>query len=41
MSFEIIEGTWRNTGGSGYLLGFKNFHHIVDQMELDDMITIM
>ena len=41
MSFEIIEGTYRNTGGSGYLLGFKNYHSIVDQLELDNEITIM
>ena len=41
MSFEIIDGSWRNTGGSGYLLGFKNFSEIVDQMELDNKITIL
>ena len=32
MSFEIIEGSWKNTGGSGFLLGFENFDDIVDKM---------
>ena len=41
MSFEIIEGSWKNTGGFGFLLGFKNFGDIVDVMELNDEITIM
>ena len=39
MSFEIIEGSWRNTGGSGYLLGFQNFPGILDDMVLAQNIT--
>ena len=39
MSFEIIKGTWKNTGGSGFLLGFKNFSSIVDKMVVNEEIT--
>ena len=38
MSFEIIDGTYRNTGGAGFLIGYKNWDDIVDKMELDGVI---
>lgn len=39
MSFEIIEGSWQNTGGFGFLIGYKNFDDIVNMMLMDDHIT--
>ena len=40
MSFSIIEGTWKNTGGFGYLIGQVNFENIIDGMVTDEKITM-
>ena len=36
MSFEIIEGSYKNTGGSGFLIGYNNFDDILDRMVSQD-----
>ena len=36
MSFEIIKGSYKNTGGSGFLIGYNNFDDILDRMVSQD-----
>ena len=40
MSFEIIDSSWQNTGGRGFLFGFYGFDDIIDRKVVNGDLTL-